>query len=177
MSFDCVLAAWHRHEAELRGFLVGRVRDVDDVDDVLQDVFLKSMREGADFCRLDNPRAWLFRVARNALVDRFRVSRPQEEIPEHLVALEDDGRAPVDELDACMRRNLQELAPEDRQVIEACDLGGMRQQAFAEASGLSLAAVKSRLLRARQRLRDALVSNCQVRFDDSGSVCCHVPRR
>jgi RNA polymerase sigma-70 factor (ECF subfamily) len=39
---------------------------------VLQDVFLKALRAGQNFCMLDNPRAWLFQVARNALVDRLR---------------------------------------------------------------------------------------------------------
>lgn len=82
----------------------------------------------------------------------------------------------MEALDACLARNLADISPEDREIIEQCDLLGMKQQVFADAHELSLAAVKSRLLRARQRLRDNLVRNCQVRFDDAGQVCCHVPR-
>lgn len=60
-------------------------------------------------------------------------------------------------------------------LIEQCDLQGLRQEMYAETQGLTLSAVKSRLLRARQRLRVEIVNNCQVRFDENGHVCCHVP--
>ena len=176
MPFDCVLGAWHAHEAELRGYLIHRLGDADSADDLLQETFLKSMRQGAAFCEIDNPRAWLFQVARNALIDRARLARPHLELPDQLAAPPTDERAPVDELDACLLRNLAEMSAEDRQIIEQCDLQGIRQHDFAQAQGLSLPATKSRLLRARQRLRDALTRNCQVHFDDSGRVCCHVPR-
>ncbi|KGG96365.1 hypothetical protein P245_06055, partial [Comamonas thiooxydans] len=83
---------------------------------------------------------------------------------------------PVDELDACMELNLLALDAEDRHIIAACDLQGQTARAYAEANQLTLAATKSRLLRARKRLRESLILNCQVRFDDSGQVCCHTPR-
>lgn len=173
--FDCVLRAWHAHETELHGFLVRQAGDADAAEDVLQDVFLKAMRQGQGFCTLDNPRAWLFQVARNALVDASRLRRPTDEVSEELPAPEGEERPPVDALDACVVRNLQHLDAEDRDIIEACDLNAQTVRGFAQAQGLTLPAAKSRLLRARQRLRAALVRNCGVRFDDSGSVCCHLP--
>lgn len=176
MPFDCVLGAWRAHEGELRGFLIRRLGDADTADDLLQDTFLRAMRQGAHFQEIRDPRAWLFHVARNALADHGRLDKHPVELPDHLAAPEHAQRAPVDELDGCLLRNLAELPPEDRQIIEQCDLQGVRQQVFAQAHELSLPATKSRLLRARKRLRDALMQNCQVRFDDSGAVCCHVPR-
>ena len=73
-TFACVTAAWRAHEGELHGFLRHRMADTAAADDVLQDVFLKAMRAGRGFCTLDDPRAWLFQVARNALVDRMRAT-------------------------------------------------------------------------------------------------------
>ena len=72
-QFGCVAAAWQAHEGELRGYLRHRAADADVADDILQDVFLKAMRQGQAFCARDNPRAWLFQVARNALVDRAQL--------------------------------------------------------------------------------------------------------
>lgn len=176
-SFDCVLRAWGAHEAELRGFLASRAGHAGAAEDLLQEIFLKAMRQGKGFCSLDNPRAWLFQVARNALVDAARSARPNDTLSDDLPAPEPEARAPVDELDVCIARNLQALDDEDRRVLQSCDLDGRTVRAYAAELGLSLPAAKSRLLRARQRLRAALVRNCGVRFDEAGSVCCHVPAK
>ncbi|ABP77941.1 sigma-70 family RNA polymerase sigma factor [Pseudomonas aeruginosa] len=179
-SFECVLRAWEAHERELLAFLILRARDRNAAEDLLQEVFLKAMRQGKGFCSLENPRAWLFQVARNAVVDATRLAKPNaeltDELAESLVASPTSERVPVDELDACVERNLPALEAEDRHIIAACDLQGQTVRAYAEANQLTLAAAKSRLLRARKRLRDSLIVNCQVRFDDTGQVCCHTPR-
>ena len=172
-GFECVLSAWQAHEAELQGFLARHAGDADSAQDLLQEVFVKALRQGQGFCALDNPRAWLFQVARNALVDAGRLRRPSVELPEVLPAQPADERAPVDALDACLARNLQFLGEDDRDIVQRCDLDGQTVRAYAEAASLSLPAAKARLLRARKRLRDGLVARCGVRFDADGSVCCH----
>lgn len=176
-SFDCVLRAWQAHEAELQGFLQRHAADADSAQDLLQDVFVKALRQGRGFCGLDNPRAWLFQVARNALIDAARTRHPSTELPAELAAPAADDRDPVDELDACIARNLPRLGDADRDILQHCDLDGQTVRAYAEAAGLGLPAAKARLLRARKRLRDSLVENCGVRFDAGGSVCCHVEPR
>jgi len=174
-AFACALSAWHRHHAEIRRFLARRASDPHVADDLVQEVFLKAMRQGQGFCTLDNPRAWLFEVARNAWVDHLRGERTTVPLPEDLVDAKDDT-APVDELAGCVERSLSELSPEDRDVIRRCDLEGTKLQDYADLKRLTLPAVKSRIQRARRRMRAILVRNCQVRFDEAGQVCCHVPR-
>lgn len=178
-AFACVAAAWQAHEAELRGYLRHRMADAEAAADVLQDVFVKAMRQGRGFCALDNPRAWLFQVARNAVVDRMRASQTVEPLTDEMAEstpLNAEPIAPIDALAECVVRTLGELPPEDAAILRACDLEGQTQRAFAQANGLSLPAVKSRLLRARQRLRDRLSTVCQVRFEPDGSVCGHAGR-
>ncbi len=175
-TVDCLRRAWESHESELLRYLAHELGARDLAQDVLQDVFLKSMMQGTRFCSVENPRAWLFAVARRAMIDHLRGARAFEPVADDLPAIESDERRPVDELDGCLRRNLVELPPDDRDVIEQCDLAGTTVRAYADASGLTLAAAKSRLLRARRRLRAALILNCRVRFDDRGQVCCHVDR-
>ncbi len=173
IATTCIESAWRAHATELHGYLAHRLADVHAAADLLQDIFLKSTRQSVRFCQLDNPRAWLFQVARNALVDHFRLAKSQEELPDDLPVPPGDTSEPVDQLDACLLRNLATLSAEDKNLIEQCDLRDIKQQEFATAYGLSLSAVKSRLLRARQRLRKALTRNCQVRFEESGRVYCH----
>jgi RNA polymerase sigma-70 factor (ECF subfamily) len=179
-NFACVSTAWQAHEGELRGYLRHRLSDADAADEVLQDVFLKAMRTGQGFCSLDNPRAWLFQVARNAVVDRFRMERPTEPLPEDLADSApppEDAMTPVDALADCLTRVLSELAPDDTAILQSCDLQGQTQKDFAVTHGLSLPAAKARLLRARQRLRDRLTTVCRVQFSDGGDVDGHLGRR
>ncbi len=154
-------------------FLTHRLQDPALAQDLLQEVFLKSMRLGRGFCALDNPRAWLYRVAKNAVVDHARSARPHVELPADLMAPVPE-RPAVDELDVCLLRNLAYLSLPDRGIVQACDMGGLTVRDYALAHTLGLAAAKSRLLRARQRLRQLLVTNCQIKFDASGQVCCHI---
>ena len=178
-SFACVSSAWQAHEGELLGYLRHRLSDADAADDVLQDVFVKAMRHGQGFCTLGNPRAWLFQVARNSLIDHARSAPPVEPWPEgddEPAAPEEDGPPAVDALASCLERTMAELPAADAAILGACDLAGQTLRAYAEGHALSLPAAKSRLLRARQRLRDRLTTACQLQFEPDGSVAGHVPR-
>ena len=175
MTVPCLLAAWSAHEAELRRYLRHCLADRDEADDLLHDLFLKACRQGEAFCAVGQPRAWLFEVARNTFLDHLRRQRPTQPLPADLAAAE-PAEAPVDQLAQCLPRVLAELSPEDREALSLCDLGGMTQAAFAELKGLTLPGAKSRVQRARQRLREQMSAACQVKLDGAGQVCCFVPR-
>ena len=175
-AFPCVASAWMAHEAELRAYLRHRLADDAAADDVLQDVFVKALRQQGAFCVLDNPRAWLFQVARNTLVDRARTFHPADPIDDYADRLQapvPEPLAPVDALATCLGRAMDRLPATDAAILLACDIHGQSQREFAEEHGLTLPAAKARLLRARRRLRQQLTAACGVRFGEDGRVCCH----
>ncbi len=172
---NCVVNAWNAHERELRGWLQRRLGNPTDAEDMLQDLFLKAMRQGKGFCDIRNPRAWLFEVARNALADRLRVARETVPLPDSLASPLAETE-PVDGLATCLPSALAALSPEDREALTLCDLDGMPQEKFAQHLGLSLPAAKSRVQRARKRLRAQLTTACRVQFDDAGHVCGFAPQ-
>ena len=175
MAVPCLLDAWSSHEGELRGWLRHRLGNPVDAEDMLQDLFLKAMRQGERFCVIGNARAWLFEVARNALADRLRLRRETVELPADLAG-EVAEVAVVDSLTACLPRVLAELSPADREALTLCDLEGLPQEEYARRKGLSLPGAKSRVQRARKRLREQLTHSCQVRLDAAGQVSAFVPR-
>jgi RNA polymerase sigma-70 factor (ECF subfamily) len=172
---NCLTSAWTAHEPELRGWLRRRLANPAEADDLLQDLFLKALRQGERFCSVHNARAWLFEVARNRLADYLRVERNMVELPDDLPDYVVETEA-VDTLTACLPRVLSELSAQDREAITLCDLQGMAQADFAAARGLSLSAAKSRVQRARQRLRAQMSQVCQVQLDEAGHVAYFVPR-
>ena len=172
---NCLTAAWTAHQSELHGWLRRRMGNPAEADDLLQDLFVKALRQGERFCSVHNARAWLFEVARNTLADKLRVARDTVQLPEDLAAPSDELET-VDSLTACLPRVLSELSAEDREAITLCDLQGMAQTEFAIARGLSLSAAKSRIQRARQRLKQRMTQVCQVQLDHAGHVSDFVPR-
>lgn len=173
------LTTWTLHAPELRRWLLSRVPVRAEVDDLLQDVFIKAMRQGERLRAVVQPRAWLFEVARNTLIDRFRSGHASYPLPEDL----DHWPAPEVTTDAvdvlaqtCLPRVLSELDPQDREAIELCDLQGMAQADFARLKNLSLPAAKSRVQRARRHMRERMTSACQLSFDPNGRVDDFVPR-
>ena len=176
MPEGCLQQAWSAHRAELLNFLRHRLQQSADAEDVLQEVFVKALAQGEQFCALTSPRAWLFHVARNVLADRLRVARNLIALPDDIAAPDADEPPAVDALAQCLPRVLSELSAEDRLAITLCDIEGGTQQALAERLGLTLAGAKSRIQRARRRLRARLERGCQVCFDGDGHVIGFTPR-
>ncbi|MDK9724355.1 MAG: RNA polymerase sigma factor SigZ [Sterolibacteriaceae bacterium MAG5] len=172
----CVTEAWQKHEAELRRFLRHRSANAAEADDLLQEVFLRALRQANGLCGIDNPRAWLFHAARNLLIDRLRLAKDQVPLPDDLAAAAEEVPPPVDGLAQCLPRVLAELSPQDREAITLCDIEGMTQGDYALRLGLTLPAAKSRVQRARLRLKTRMTEVCQVRLDAAGTVCDFVPR-
>lgn len=172
---NCLDTSWKAHTPELKRWALRRLGNPAEVDDFLQDLFLKALRQGDRFCSLENARAWLFEVARNALADRLRVARETVELPDDLPQPHDEVDT-VDQLTACLPRVLSELSAEDREALTLCDLQGVPQADFARMKGLSLSGAKSRVQRARERLRAHMTDACQVRLGPAGTVDDFVPR-
>lgn len=172
---NCIVEAWENHEAELRGYINRKLKDPMLAEDLLQDTFIKAIAQGKGFCEIEQPRAWLFRVAHNNMVDFLR-RNPQ------LVELEEYHGEPAQEVQAvaslsnCLPKAVLRLAPEDQDAINLCDLDGMTQAEFAKLKGLSLPGAKSRVQRARKRLKLELGELCGVRYDESGNICCYDDR-
>lgn len=175
-AVPCLMRAWGEHERSLRAWLLGQLHEKAHADDLLQDVFLKAIRRGKHFCSLENARAWLFEVTRNTLADHLRRRRESIELPQDLPAeAGDDAAVPLDTLASCLPRILSELSSEDREAITRCDLEGMSQADYAALVGVSLPGAKSRVQRARIRLRERLTCACKLNLDDQGKVCCFTP--
>ncbi len=171
---NCIINAWAQHEAELRGFLTQKAANPAQAEDILQETFLRAVSEGRKFCSLENPRAWLFRVARNQLIDHSRRAETKLASTELAADIADkfDEIPVVQTLDICLPKALTQLNEEDRSIIEHCDLDGLSQADFAAKNRLTLVATKSRIQRARKRLKSELVELCKVNYDEAGNVCC-----
>jgi RNA polymerase sigma-70 factor (ECF subfamily) len=145
-------------------------RDRSEAEDLTQDTFLQALRHWDQFRPGTNARAWLFTICRNLFL-RQRERRSREEPTEAAVldgiaaaarafaAPPDAGRALFDapELGDVIRRELDKLPAEYREVVELSDLQDQSYADIAQVLGVPLGTVKSRLFRGRRLLQEALV--------------------
>jgi RNA polymerase sigma-70 factor (ECF subfamily) len=169
-------AAWQEFHGRLLGFVARRVAVEADAEDIVQHVFLQLHRNLPRLRGTERLGAWLYQAARNAIADHYRSPRRRREVPaggvaelEPLASAADEEQDAVDAA-ACLRPLIGRLAEADRQALERIEIQGMSQQEAARAEGQSLTAMKSRVQRARRRLKAALLACCQVALDARGGV-------
>ena len=159
-----------REQSRLRRFIHRRVRDPRDAEDILQDVFAELVEANRLLMPIDQVTGWLFRVARNRIIDLFRKKRP-EALPAAVtrdadgLALEDLLPASDGSPDAAYARQLllealeqaiAELPEPQRAIFVAHELEGRSFKELAEETGLSVNTLLSRKHYAVRRLRARL---------------------
>ncbi len=150
-----------RHEASVLRYLRAAAAQDADADDAFQEAFLAAWRGAGGFRGEGSARAWMLTVARNALRRHHRRRAGEPTGYEPLEDLDHLGRAagwgrpePAEEAlerEDLLRWALDGLAPGDREILVLRELEGLGGEEVAELLGLSLAAQKSRLHRARLR--------------------------
>lgn len=137
---------------QLYGLALWRTGSPADAEDAVQEVWLRLARSGAALARIRNPRAYLFRMARNAAVDI--VSRRREilmEDPPPTLVVVDDVDAAVD--GARASELIRSLAPKFREVVYLHDLLGLTFREVAAICSIPLFTAASRHRLAIRRLR------------------------
>lgn len=150
--------------ARLRAFVRRRLPSAADADDVLQTVLLRLQQRGAAVAATA-VHGWLFAVARSAIADHYR---RRERAPGQLADEPADAPAARREIAGCLEPLLSELNPADAELLAAVDRDGGSQVELAAAAGISVSGMKSRVQRARARLRATLEACCELELDARG---------
>lgn len=123
----------------------------EDAEDVLQDVFVKILSRPFDFNSAEHERAWLVRVTLNRCHDVLRKKKIRRYTP-----LEDIVSLPAEEKDMSVLREVQALPSDKREVVLLRYFEDFSVQEIAEILHITPSAVKMRLARARELLKEIL---------------------
>ena len=162
---------WDQYSQRLLAFIRSRVGNTTEAEDILQEVFIRVHRHLCCQEQWNKPDGWFYQIARNLIIDHYRRRRETSELPEGLVA------EPVEEEEnpeAILALSLKEMIaalPEPyRQALILTEYQGLSQKQLAESQGISLSGAKSRVQRAREKLRDMLLGCCHFELDRRGRV-------
>lgn len=183
MNFESLPSAeesWKGLTGDLKRFISRRIRDEADVEDVLQDALRKIHSHALRAPQDGNLSAWLYRITRNCIIDYYRdyhrKRRPNVplESAEQLSGDLEKRSADTDfrraEIGGWLRPMIDRLPGKYREALVLADLEGMPQAELAQRLGLSLSGAKSRVQRARVRLKASLLACCEFEFDRLGRV-------
>jgi len=143
------------YQHRVAGFVYAITGRSDSVEDLVQMVFIKMARALGQLKAPEQFESWLFRLARNTCIDHLRRQKLRRIFtpfaPEHENVPEPAGAVDAEELDA-LRHALAQLRPKDRALLALVQEGRSHAE-IAETFKTSVAAVKARLHRAREQLR------------------------
>jgi RNA polymerase sigma-70 factor (ECF subfamily) len=180
MEATVTAVPWQDVSARLRPFIARSVVAAD-VDDVLQDVFVRMQRGLAALREEERFTSWLFQVARSAIADhgRARARHPLapgevEEPP--APEPDDDDRAASRALATCVAPFVARLPSPYREAVTLVELEGLTTKEAAAMAGISVSGMKSRVQRGRAQLRELFEQCCDIAVDARGKVVDVVPR-
>jgi len=168
---------WETFSVPLQQFIRRRVADPHNAEDILQDVFLKIHTRIATLHQQDRIAAWIYQIARNAIADYYRARRPTSDLPETLAApeaLPDDDV--VRALLPCVAAMVAALPNAYREALELTEYEGLSQKELSERLNISFSGAKSRVQRARAKIKQQLLDCCHFQFDYAGRIVDYQPR-
>jgi RNA polymerase sigma-70 factor, ECF subfamily len=175
--------AWREVEARLRPYVARRIASQADVDDVLQEIFVRMHRGLAALADAERFGPWVYRVAASAIGDHLRVRarHPLASGGFEKDATASDVGEPGDNLESelaeCVALFVARLPSPYREAITLTELQGLTHKDAAEMLGISLSGMKSRVQRGRERIRRMFEECCEMTIDCRGHVTECVPRR
>ena len=176
---------WIKVYGKLFGFISKHAIDKDDVNDIIQDTFLK-VKTNIDSLR--NPakvESWIFQIARNTINDHFREKKKFFEAEENIkeVSIEPNAFAEEDIKIKIQTQGFSEYAgfivselPEKyRKAVYMADIEGLSMKEVAEELNISVSGAKSRVQRGRKMIKEIILKCCEVNTDKYGNIVDYEP--
>lgn len=161
---------WKSYHKELHTFIMSKVKDVNLADDLLQESFIKIHTKLYTLKDETKLKSWIFGIARNTVMDYFRVNKHnftnQEDLP-----TEENDSIPLDHtVEDCLREIMIQLPKKYREPLYLHDIKGLKQTEVAEQLKLPLPTIKSQIQRGRKQIIDGFVNCCGFEINSKGQL-------
>ncbi len=171
---------WVKVHGQLFGYISKHVKIQDDIDDIIQDTFVKVK---TNINKLINPakvESWIFQIARNTMNDYFRKQKKSFNNEQNSDELIIEPNAFVDqdinvqiqtkEFSEYAGFVVNELPEKYRKAVYMADIQGLSMKELAEELNISVSGAKSRVQRGRKLIREIILKCCDVNTDKYGNI-------
>lgn len=161
---------WIEFKDELLGFIKTKVNDKSLAEDILQEVFIKIHSKIQTLDAQVKLTSWVYQITRNTIVDFYR----KKNILDYKDTLEFNISEEKEESSQDFRKSLipfiHTLSDSEQDALNKTVFGGMSQKEYAENNDLSYSALKSKIQRARVKLKKEFVQCCKIESDSYGNI-------
>lgn len=157
----------------LKDFIKSRVKTDQDAEDILQDVFYKIYKNLDHLNDTNKIYAWIYQITKNAIIDYYRNNKSDNANLDHFEENIDGTYEEVnanEEISQCIKTMINSLPEKYKQALILTEFQNLTQKELAEKMGLSVSGAKSRVQRARIKLKELLLGCCRLEFDHYGNV-------
>ena len=170
---------YYEYQPRVRKFAVSFVKDQWVADDITQDTFEKVQGHHDQLKDPAKLSAWIFRIAYNLCQDHFRNTQKELHNGRMLagqVQLQDvlplDKKLELHQMNQCVQDKVRLLPENLKSVLIMYDVMGFRQKEIAEILAITPGNVKTRLHRARKKLKVILEKECRLEKDERNVLVC-----
>jgi RNA polymerase sigma-70 factor, ECF subfamily len=163
---------WEEFSERIRSHLLRKIRNKGDVNDLMQEIFIKIHSHLGHLRESGKLSSWIYRIAENTLNDYYRKGRSGD------VAYDEDKPAqgdsdrdhPLNGIENCLEAFIGRLPEKYREPLVMSDVEGMKQKEIAERMNISYSGLKSRVQRGREMIKDMFIECCKLSVGSDGRL-------
>ncbi len=164
---------WQNFSAGLLGYIKLKVHDEYIAEDLLQEVFLKLYKNIEKLEEESKLKPWLYQITKNTIIDYYRKHTEEPVIFESLdkeLKVNDESVNMNDEIVECLKSLMFKLPEKYQTSILLYDLKGLKHKDISRRLSISISGSKTRLQRARNKLKEVLYDCCDFELDVFGNI-------
>lgn len=160
---------WNQYANQMRTFIRSQIHDEQTTDDILQNVFVKIHSDVTQIDKIGNMKAWLYRMAKNMMVDYFRSLKHTSEIDDS-ISEETITEPIIENVASSIRFFINQLDEPLRKLMILSELKGYSQIEISKELNIPYSTIKSRIQKGRHLVKEMLLDCCHYEFDRRGTV-------
>ncbi|NRA53433.1 MAG: RNA polymerase sigma factor SigZ [Gammaproteobacteria bacterium] len=161
---------WLEYKTALQRFLHSKVSNQADVDDLLQEILIKTYSNLSTVKDQTSIKSWLFQIANHTIIDFYRQKARDTALRVEDTWYTEQDNEVTNELTDCILPFIQALPAEHATLLHAIDIEKKSQKEYAQHLGISYSTLKSRVQKSRVLLKGIFDDCCHFNIDAKGNV-------
>lgn len=167
---------WSQYQASLKAFLHSKIANPSDVDDLMQDILIKTHQHLYAVKEPSKIKSWIFQIANNTVIDFYRKSHASQNVEVGSLWYEQEQTQVITELAGCVKPFINALPQDEAALLTAIEIEGISQKEYAQSHDINYSTLKSRVIKSRKKLHQIFNHCCSFNIDSQGNLLDVTPK-